>query len=899
MLSDTELRELCQRLGLSQEARAIIDNVRSSRPSRPVQSGAGNVTYRYPSHKMGGTIQAESHNEFSAVLEFEFDLDVLEYYDQPPKITLRGPTKQGSERHNKHTADYFVIRTTAVGWVECKMEEKLVQLAERNPYRFVRGEDGNWHCPPGEQYAEQVGLRYWLRSSAQIDRILERNLRFLADYLRSETPQVGKVAAQAVDSLVRHEPGIALDELLRCAEGVSSDEIYTLIAVGTLYVDWRAAPFAEPDRVHVYPDQDTARAYGVLIATRPEPSAAGPQPVEFMEGTRVEWDGRTYTMLNLGVTEITLLSESKVCVSLPTDQFDNYLKQGKLIALSTQTHTEMHAAAKDRLSKASPQDFIEATRRYHIIAPYLAGDPPAVSTTPARTIRLWLARWRAAEQIYGQGYVGLIPRRGDSGNRKRKLDEATLAAMHEFIATKYETRHQRRKRAVYAMMLTAFEGRNDLQRPSYKTFCLEVNRRHRHAQVEKRMGRRAAYPLQPFYREPETRPRHGDRPFEVCHVDHTQLDVELVSWDTGCNLGRPWGTVLTDGYSRRALAVYLTFQAPSYRSCMMILRLCVQRYARLPEQLMVDGGPEFQSTYFETLLAAYGCNKSIRPPAEPRFGSILERFNGTMNTQFVHNLAGNTQIMKNVRQVTKAVNPQAHACWTLGKLYEYFCRWAYETYDTMVHSELGQTPHDAYVRGLARGGERPHRRIVYDDTFTMMTLPRPLRGTAKVDFRQGVKINNLHYFHDAFREPGVEGTRVEVRYDPFDAGVAYAYVKGRWVRCIAEHHGRFSGRSEKEVMLASAELRRRRKQSAEESLLTAKTLGAFLTSVESEELLLQQRLQDVEHKHVLRSIGGGLASEDGPAQATPEDLLHQESAEGTDGETPSDAESPVRYGDYT
>jgi hypothetical protein len=34
----------------------------------------------------------------------------------------------------------------------------------------------------------------------------------------------------------------------------------------------------------------------------------------------------------------------------------------------------------------------------------------------------------------------------------------------------------------------------------------------------------------------------------------------------------PWATVLIDAMSRRILAVYLTFDEPSYRSCMMVLR---------------------------------------------------------------------------------------------------------------------------------------------------------------------------------------------------------------------------------------------------------------------------------------------------------------------------------------
>jgi len=84
-----------------------------------------------------------------------------------------------------------------------------------------------------------------------------------------------------------------------------------------------------------------------------------------------------------------------------------------------------------------------------------------------------------------------------------------------------------------------------------------------------------------------TTPRHSDRPFEIAHLDHTELDIELVSSLTGSNLGRPWATFLTDAFSRRLLAFALTFDPPSYRSCMMVLRECVRRHNRLPQILVV------------------------------------------------------------------------------------------------------------------------------------------------------------------------------------------------------------------------------------------------------------------------------------------------------------------------
>ncbi len=93
--------------------------------------------------------------------------------------------------------------------------------------------------------------------------------------------------------------------------------------------------------------------------------------------------------------------------------------------------------------------------------------------------------------------------------------------------------------------------------------------------------------------------------------------------------GRPWMTLMIDAFSRRIVAVHLDFEEPSYRSCMMMLRECVRRHNRLPQCLVVDGGPEFHSTYFEALLARYECTKKTRPPAQARFGSLVERAFGT------------------------------------------------------------------------------------------------------------------------------------------------------------------------------------------------------------------------------------------------------------------------------
>jgi hypothetical protein len=50
-----------RKLNLSERAENLIQQIRSSNPARLVQSGRGNVSGRYPSRKMGVTIQFESH----------------------------------------------------------------------------------------------------------------------------------------------------------------------------------------------------------------------------------------------------------------------------------------------------------------------------------------------------------------------------------------------------------------------------------------------------------------------------------------------------------------------------------------------------------------------------------------------------------------------------------------------------------------------------------------------------------------------------------------------------------------------------------------------------------------------------------------------------------------------
>jgi transposase InsO family protein len=852
---------------------------------------------------MGVIIQAESHrNELAGIYEYEHDAGTVEYYDQPPPIKLVYAAKSGRRVAVVHTPDFFVLRTDTVGWEEWKMEEELGCLAEAMPQRYGRGDDGNWHCPPGEACAQPFGFFYRVRSSAEIDWVFQRNLLFLEDYLRTECPPVDERMAEAFRSLVARQPGLRLSDLLAHGAGVRSDDVYRLIATERLHVDLHAAALAEPDRVRVYRDVASAQAAALVAATTAPSWSDRVSDLTLRVGAAVAWDGREWTIVNVGQTATALLAADGTLVELPTATLEALVDQGKIVGGTASAG--ISRTVRERLAQASPEDFAEANRRYALIAPQLVGDPARVPGVPARTVRRWLSRWRAAEQQEQCGYVGLLPRGGRRGNRTRKLPEATSALLDQFILAAYETLTQKSRFAVYAALTRACEEQG-LAVPSYKTFALAVKRRPRQEQVAKRQGPRAAAQEAPFYWELAlTTPRHGDRPWEIAHIDHTQLDLELVCSRTGRPLGRPWATLLSDAFSRRLLAVCLTFDCPSYRSCMLVLRACVQRHQRLPQTIVVDGGAEFAGVYFETLLARYGCAKKTRPGARPRFGSVCERLFGTTNTRFVHNLVGNTQICRTVRQVTKAVAPKAQACWTLAALAVRLDEWAYEVYDTLDHPALGQSPREAFAAGLVQGGERRHRRILDDEDFRMLTLPSTSRGMARLQRRLGVKLHRIYYWSDAFLDAALEHTSLPVRFDPFDAGVAYAFVKGRWVRCISEYYARFAGRSEREIQLATMELRRRHQCHAQHFTVTARKLAEFLVSLEAEEALLEQRLRDAALREVLASrpptVEAGASDGEGATGLAPSAAANASRVQESDGPAVdrSDAATLIIYGDY-
>jgi hypothetical protein len=424
MLNDADFVDWCLKLGLDKTTCATITAARSHNPTRRVGGGRQNVSGRYPSRKMGVTIQFESHRvELPFVYEMEHGPAVLEYYDQPPSIPLAYPTASGRRLSVMHTPDYFVLRHDSAGWVECKTEEGLEKLAIKSPHRYVRDDVGNWRCPPGEAHASTLGLDYRVWSSTKVNWNLQRNLQFLEDYLRYDSGITGDSIDAAAATIVDAEPGIFLSDLLAKVSGVvETDAIYSLIASGEVYANLSEVVLAEPVHVRLFANAKVAAEYR-----------------------------ETSGELEEGVGNRRLIS-----------------------GLSAEA-TAAHGEAFQLLAMASEQDLAVANRHFAIVRNRLEhGTEPCF--TPERTLRRWIAQYRSAESLYGNGYVGLLTKAREQGNRSSRLSEESRHLLAQFVENDYEDFRQKTKVASWAALKRKCDDLGIIA-PTYVTFCTAVRER--------------------------------------------------------------------------------------------------------------------------------------------------------------------------------------------------------------------------------------------------------------------------------------------------------------------------------------------------------------------------------------------------------------------------------------
>jgi putative transposase len=867
MLTDKEFEVWYRKLGLKGEALELIKTIRTSEPVRLVTGWGKSIIGQYPSLKMGRSLQFESSRcELAFIHTMEHDDDVLEMWDQPFELRLTFLSKTGRRVSVPHVPDFFVCRREGAGFIECKTEGQMAQLVEEQPNRYCRGENGAWHCPAAEEAAKELGVTYAIVTTAKIDPVYIRNIEFLQHWLRKDALLVTADAQEVIISTVREHRGIILGELLEYVLGyektrIKPDDVYALVVRGDIYVDLHAAPLVERNIVRVYENAELAEIYTPIGSL---PLIPRPRGLSIIEGARLIWDGRPWEIANVGEKKVWLVGETGGA-ALTHQQFEDFISRGLLELLDFTAEASPYSEGLKIINDAESSARAEAERRLELIKPYLNKETTLWGAKKERTIRRYIAAFRVADAHYGVGLVGLLPNWFAEGKRVKRLPDEVYRLMDEQIDGNYETLVQKGVWSVYSTFgkLCDKEGIPVEKQPTYVTFWNRVKSRNLADSTRKRKGKRAAYQYETLmYWIDKDTPRHGDFPLHIAHADNTELDIELVCPITGENLGRPWASFLVDAYTRLLLAIVVTFDPPSYRTTMLLLRECARKRGKMPQILIVDRGSEFDNNYLLRVTPPLGITVKFRPRAKPKVGSVGERLFGTANDQFVHNLLGNTQLMKEVRKVTKSVNPKTNAVWTLEPLAEFLTAWGYEFYNERPHWSLKHTPIKEYARTVRLTGE-DRGKVRYDENFRITTMPTTRKGYATYSAGKGFKINYIYYDSIEFEEACVHGKQYSVRYDPHDLSYAHVRAGGRWIKCLSDYYATFAYCTERQLKIITNEMHRRNKRMTQKQEITAKLLAEFIARAEkaqqgqAEQRLLRQRVHDREARALVGAVNGG------------------------------------------
>jgi putative transposase len=359
----------------------------------------------------------------------------------------------------------------------------------------------------------------------------------------------------------------------------------------------------------------------------------------------------------------------------------------------------------------------------------------------------------------------LLP--GRTGRRRgaRVLDERLETVIAHAIKKHYWRREQPNV-AYLVDRIGSLCRQLDLVAPTRATVQARLKDEEGYEQDRVRRGSKAAKQRW----EPRTGGLTAQRPFEIVQIDHTRVDVLLVSDDRQRVIGRPWITLAIDVFTRCVVGWYLTMDAPSSIS----VALCIEHMALpkpenvadpgvwpmfgKPEVILVDNGKDFRADALKSGCAQHGIELRWRPVKRPHYGAHIERLNGTL-MRMVHLLKGTT--FSNTRQRAD-YDSEGRATMTFAEVKAWLVQSICRNYHVKPHSALGISPLLAWEQGS--DVLRPTPQLARPVDFRLDFLPRDFRRIR----RTGIEFHRSRYWHSDLAAFLRQQEDAEIRFDPRD-----------------------------------------------------------------------------------------------------------------------------------
>lgn len=839
------------------EGRQLIREGLSGLPVREVQGQRGNVLTCFFSRKMQRQVMLESRRgEWAQAVLLENDSDALAYFAQPFTVNLTLEDGDRIVSRQNYTPDFLIIRRDSIEVREVRDDVRLAADAARSE-RYRQDAQGNWIYQPALDYFTRMGVDFRIVGTSSLPAPLIANLRFLEGY-SSPNAIRDEDALASLKAIVAENRAIELRTLAE-KHGVPADTIFRAIVDADVYVDLAACRLDRADTVVVATSKSLHDMHRILKAGRGTPVLPIPGCLHFAPGTRLVFDGNSYTVVVCGENDVVLRRDGMEDLTVPVALLKS-VHQGDPGALSSNTARQPPPASLAGISTAEAEramlrfDCLRTDRRAPVSRStlYRYRAKAALATTPPDVL------------------LSLVDRVRHRGNRLPKLPARSIALAHQVIRSGFNTPDKRSKKSVYGAYSALCLAESE-RRMSYPSFCKHCDDL---LDVRKREGKRAAYQQRPIpHYLDNSLPIHGCYPHEICYIDHTIVSIATKTPED-VDLGKPTLTLAVDGSNSKTRAFILTYMPPSASLVLLVLRDYVRRHNRLPRVLSVDNGKEFHSRELKFFCKMYGIDIRYRPPGMPRGGAMVERAIGVVETELMANLEGNTKQMKDPRLVTQSVNPFLRARWTLPALHGALDEFLFDVRHNRIHPALGVPPNQYEEKQFQMTGRREHNLVSFDENLILMTSPHAKKPYHTVNRTRGIWCNGLYYWHPDLAKVK-KGVSCEVRIELWDVRVIYVNLGSRWVAAISRDLRHYHGKTTYEVEVAAREAKRLAALRANQDTTSADQLAkrgrlldptlfdSRLASQQQETSYLLQRLEMVSREvnvEVEASPGdGGLA----------------------------------------
>ncbi len=783
-------------LGLSEDGIALVLDAAKAPVCRVEGNGISMVT-RFQSAKMRSTTQANSKLEYATTLRAEEDEEVLWFFDQPCVLPLEYFRNDGKKVVTTYTPDYLVITIRAVYLVECKFQEKLAKESQKSLERYRYCEVQREYVSEAVEAAlEGTGIGFKVVSETSFSRVRLANTIFLLDYLRpSQKLELSEKLVSNCRAVLQANRQCSIAELIHSVQDLTIDDVLYMVRLGALFCDLENDQLASPETCLIFASTTECNLYAALRRSK-----SNSQPVivaDLQEGSIFKHGNQTWKLLSTPVTgQHCIIQKNSVDtgvehLSIRQEDLQQLIDDKVIEPTSLPCKQDIQVQL---LLSAKPKHQKAAIHKLRVIELYLS---EAISRGEAlkrlgksdKQFRRYLTQYRIGMQQRGNALPELLGKNALKGNYEPRVSEQSVDLAKQVIKDKYLTPDNLTAHAAFRV----YSGQAKtlgLKRHSYNWFTSLVGQWSEQDKTFKRKGhKQGRMKMPPQTEEGLIDTLRGDRAFQLVHIDSTQIDLTsifpgLENIDDEWDASRAWLTLAVDAYSDALLSFFLTYQRPKIDSVMMTLRELVRRHSRVPESIIVDGGKEFENTPVEVFCSRFNITIHSRK-SMPKGGAAVERKFYQANKHILHNLQGNTQLLKLPRQLTKKVNPYQNAVWYIDAIDKLFAHHFYNVYNKTDQPSHRMPPDEVIEQSFERHGSRPERQINVDraDMKVMLLPPDRKKPTRLVDPVKGVTRLGHYFYHEKLNDARWAGKNVEIRYDPEDNSYLYCLLGEEWVEC--------------------------------------------------------------------------------------------------------------------